>query len=564
MKRRSWPMVLPHIGAFPFGTHRRMKASSASSASASVTVDALTRSIRPERPCVPLFHASILSSVSSLWWMANTGPSASMFRCISVTTKATSMMRSVSGSRPVISMSSQTRFISLGRWGAGGFADPSAISVACDIILSWRSPSNPPFSHRHSMYSLAFSILFVSFLVLTLIVRFWLASRHIRHVLRHRAAVPAEFAEKIPLAAHQKAADYTVAKTKLGMLTLLVGLQWLSVEIFRHTGAGMTYQIALIVGFTLISGVIDLPFDYYKQFGMEQHFGFNKMTRTLFFTDMVKSGAVGAAIGLPLVWVVLTLMGKAGGLWWLYAWLVLSAFQLLMMVLAPTLIMPLFNKFTPLADETLKSRIEGLMQRVGFASKGLFVMDGSKRSAHGNAYFSGFGANKRIVFFDTLLSRLAPQEIEAVLAHELGHFKLKHIVKRIAMMFLISLGFLALLGYLKTQPWFYAGLGVNPVALTLSGQGQGTDALALLLFMLVLPVFTFLLGPLSSLSSRKHEFEADAFAATHTQADDLVSALVKMYEDNASTLTPDPLHSAFYDSHPPASVRIRHLKGATA
>src|SRR5471032_460498 len=459
--------------------------------------------------------------------MANTGPSASMFRCMSVTTKATSMMRSVSGSRPVISMSSQTRFISLGRWGAGGFADPSAISVACDIILSWRSLSNPPFSHRHSMYSLAFSILFVSFLVLTLIVRFWLASRHIRHVLRHRAAVPAEFAEKIPLAAHQKAADYTVAKTKLGMLALLVGLQWLSVEIFKHTGAGMTYQIALIVGFTLISGVIDLPFDYYKQFGMEQHFGFNKMTRTLFFTDMVKSGAVGAAIGLPLVWVVLTLMGKAGGLWWLYAWLVLSAFQLLMMVLAPTLIMPLFNKFTPLADETLKSRIEGLMQRVGFASKGLFVMDGSKRSAHGNAYFSGFGANKRIVFFDTLLSRLAPQEIEAVLAHELGHFKLKHIVKRISMMFLISLGFLALLGYLKTQPWFYAGLGVNPVALTMTG--QGTDALALLLFMLVLPVFTFLLGPLSSLSSRKHEFEADAFAATHTQADDLVSALVKMY-----------------------------------
>src|SRR5471032_43525 len=542
MKRRSWPMVLPHIGAFPFGTHRRMKASSASSASASVTVDALTRSIRPERPCVPLFHASILSSVSSLWWMANTGPSASMFRCISVTTKATSMMRSVSGSRPVISMSSQTRFISLGRWGAGGFADPSAISVACDIILSWRSLSNPPFSHRHSMYSLAFSILFVSFLFLTLIVRFWLAS-------------------------HQKAADYTVAKTKLGMLALLVntavligftllgGLQWLSVEIFKHTGAGMTYQIALIVGFTLISGVIDLPFDYYKQFGMEQHFGFNKMTRTLFFTDMVKSGAVGAAIGLPLVWVVLTLMGKAGGLWWLYAWLVLSAFQLLMMVLAPTLIMPLFNKFTPLADETLKSRIEGLMQRVGFASKGLFVMDGSKRSAHGNAYFSGFGANKRIVFFDTLLARLAPQEIEAVLAHELGHFKLKHIVKRVVMMFALSLAFLALLGYLKNQMWFYTGLGVDPMILP----GQANDAMMLLLFVLVLPVFTFLFGPLTSISSRKHEFEADAFAAQHTDARDLVSALVKMYEDNASTLTPDPLHSAFYDSHPPASVRIHHL-----
>src|SRR5471032_870905 len=535
MKRRSWPMVLPHIGVFPFGTHRRMKALSASSASASVTVDALTRSTRPERPCVPLFHASIFSSVSSLWWMANTGPSASTFRCMSVTTTATSMMRSVSGSRPVISMSTQTRFISLGRWGTGGFAVPAAISVACDIILSWLSLSNPTFSHRHSMYSLAFSILFVSFLFLTLIVRFWLASRHIRHVLRHRAAVPPEFAEKIPLAAHQKAADYTVAKTKLGMLALLVntavligftllgGLQWLSVEIFRHTGAGMTYQIALIVGFTLISGVIDLPFDYYKQFGMEQHFGFNKMTRTLFFTDMVKSGAVGAAIGLPLVWVVLTLMGKAGGLWWLYAWLVLSAFQLLMMVLAPTLIIPLFNKFTPLADETLKSRIEGLMQRIGF--------------------------------FDTLLSRLAPQEIEAVLAHELGHFKLKHIVKRIVMMFALSLAFLALLGYLKNQMWFYTGLGVDPMIFP----GQANDAMMLLLFVLVLPVFTFLFGPLTSISSRKHEFEADAFAAQHTDARDLVSALVKMYEDNASTLTPDPLHSAFYDSHPPASVRIHHL-----
>ncbi|MBB5610898.1 MULTISPECIES: M48 family metallopeptidase [unclassified Janthinobacterium] len=424
------------------------------------------------------------------------------------------------------------------------------------------------------MYSLAFSILFVSILILTLVVRFWLASRQIRHVLAHRAAVPAEFAEKIPLAAHQKAADYTVAKTKFGMLTLLVnsavligftllgGLQGLAEHVQALTGPGMWSQIALIVVFAAISGLIDLPFDYYRQFVLEQRFGFNTMRRGLFFIDMIKGVGLGAAIGLPLLWVVLALMARSGDLWWLYAWFVWSGFQLLMMVLYPTVIAPLFNKFVPLADESLKNRIEGLMQRVGFASKGLFVMDGSRRSAHGNAYFSGFGANKRIVFFDTLLSRLAPQEIEAVLAHELGHFKLKHIVKRISMMFLISLGFLALLGYLKTQPWFYAGLGVNPVALTMSG--QGTDALALLLFMLVLPVFTFLLGPLSSLSSRKHEFEADAFAATHTQADDLVSALVKMYEDNASTLTPDPLHSAFYDSHPPASVRIRHLKGTPA
>jgi STE24 endopeptidase len=422
------------------------------------------------------------------------------------------------------------------------------------------------------MYSHAFSILFVSFIILTLVVRFWLASRHIRHVLTHRGAVPAEFAERIPLSAHQKAADYTIARTKFGLFTLLVntlvllgftlfgGLQWLSVEIFKITGPGMTYQLSLLAAFALISGVIDLPFDYYKQFGMEQRFGFNKMTRGLFFADMLKGVLLGAAIGLPLMWVMLTLMEKSGDLWWLYAWLVWSGFQLLMMVLFPTVIAPLFNKFTPLEDQSLKSRIEGLMQRVGFASKGLFVMDGSKRSAHGNAYFSGFGANKRIVFFDTLLSRLQPQEIEAVLAHELGHFKLKHIVKRIGMMFAISLGFLALLGYLKTQLWFYTGLGVDPLLLP----GQNNNAMVLLLFMLALPVFTFLLGPLTSISSRKHEFEADAFAARHTDARDLVSALVKMYEDNASTLTPDPLHSAFYDTHPPASVRIRHLNAAAA
>ena len=418
------------------------------------------------------------------------------------------------------------------------------------------------------MYSLAFSILFVSFIILTLLVRFWLASRHIRHVLAHRAAVPLEFAEKIRLAAHQKAADYTIARTKFGLLTLLIntlvlvgftllgGLQWLSLQIFQLTGPGMTYQLGLLAAFALISGAIDLPFDYYKQFSLEQRFGFNKMSKGLFFGDMVKGALLGAAIGLPLAWVVLTLMGKAGDLWWLYTWLVWSGFQLLMMVLYPTVIAPLFNKFTPLEDQSLKARIEGLMQRVGFASKGLFVMDGSKRSAHGNAYFSGFGAAKRIVFFDTLLARLQPQEIEAVLAHELGHFKLKHIVKRIVVMFALSLGFLALLGYLKTQPWFYDGLGVNPVLLP----GQSNDAMVLLLFMLVLPVFTFLFGPLTSLTSRKHEFEADAFAAKHTDARDLVSALVKMYEDNASTLTPDPLHSAFYDSHPPASVRIRQLK----
>lgn len=410
-----------------------------------------------------------------------------------------------------------------------------------------------------------FSILFIAFLLATLMVRCWLLWRHVRHVQGHRGAVPSQFAEKIPLAAHQKAADYTVARSRFGLITLFVntavlvgftllgGLQWLSVAILNITGPGMTYQIALLAAFAAISGIIDLPFEYYRKFVLEAKFGFNRMTPALFFSDMLKSAALGVLIGLPLVWVILMLMDKAGDLWWLYAWFVWSGFQLLMLVLYPTVIAPMFNKFTPLSDDSLRARIENLMQRVGFASKGLFVMDGSKRSAHGNAYFSGFGAAKRIVFFDTLLARLAPQEIEAVLAHELGHFKLKHIVKRIVVMFALSLALLALLGYLKTQVWFYAGLGVDPIP------GVPNDAMALILFMLALPVFAFLFSPLTSISSRKHEFEADAFAARHSNAQDLVSALVKLYEDNASTLTPDPLHSAFYDSHPPATVRINRL-----
>ena len=415
------------------------------------------------------------------------------------------------------------------------------------------------------MSSYAFSILFLGFLTLTLSLRFWLAARQLRHVRANRAAVPPEFAATISLASHQKAADYTTAKTSFALFelvfsfavligfTLLGGLQSISMALLAVTGPGMAHQLALLAAFAVISGLLDLPLSYYRQFVLEQRFGFNKMTLGLWLADMVKGLALGAAIGVPLVWVVLTLMDKSGALWWLYAWLVWSGFQLLMMVLYPSVIAPLFNKFTPLADDSLKARIEGLMHRVGFASKGLFVMDGSKRSAHGNAYFSGFGANKRIVFFDTLLARLAPGEIEAVLAHELGHFKLRHIIKRIGVIFAVSLGFLALLGYLKEQVWFYEGLGVEPLL-------GGTDAMALILFMIALPVFTFVLSPLSSISSRRHEFEADAFAATHTDARDLVSALVKMYDDNASTLTPDPLHSAFYDSHPPASVRIKQLR----
>jgi STE24 endopeptidase len=411
----------------------------------------------------------------------------------------------------------------------------------------------------------SFSLLFAAFLLATLAVKLWLSSRHIRHVAQHRDAVPAQFAHKIPLAAHQKAADYTIAKTRLKIVllvvnavvllgfTLLGGLQWLSMALFDVAGAGMVYQLGLIAAVTLIGSVVDLPFDYYKQFRLEEQFGFNKMTPGLFFSDMLKHTLVGAVIGLPLIWVTLALMEKAGALWWLYAWLIWCGFQIFMLGFYQNLIAPLFNKFTPLQDESLRSRIEGLMQRVGFASKGLFVMDGSRRSAHGNAYFSGFGAAKRIVFFDTLLSRLAPNEIEAVLAHELGHFKLNHVIQRIVVMFVISLGLLAVLGYLKNQVWFYQGLGVEPM------MAASNDAMALILFMFALPVFTFLFSPVLSITSRKNEFEADAFAAKHSNSQDLISALVKLYEDNASTLTPDPLHSAFYDSHPPASVRVEKL-----
>ena len=416
------------------------------------------------------------------------------------------------------------------------------------------------------MNSYTFSVLFVVFLGFTVSLQFWLASRQLRYVARHRAAVPAEFADKVSLAAHQKAADYTIAKNQFGLIglflnvlvllgfTLFGGLQFLATALYHWLGDGMVYQLSLLVSFTLITTVIDLPFDYYRQFVLEEKFGFNKMTPKLFFTDHIKSSFLGAAIGLPLVWVVLSLMDKSGAQWWLYTWLVWTGFQLLMMIIFPTWIAPFFNKFSPLEDAALKERIEALMRRVDFSASGLFVMDGSKRSAHGNAYFSGFGASKRIVFFDTLIERLAPEEVEAVLAHELGHFKLKHIIKRMIAMFIISLGFLALLGYLKQQVWFYTGLGVDPILFASSN-----SAMALILFMLALPTFTFILSPLMSISSRKHEFEADAFAVKHTNANDLTSALVKLYEDNASTLTPDPLHSAFYDSHPPATIRIAHL-----
>ncbi|MCX4153657.1 MULTISPECIES: M48 family metallopeptidase [Paraburkholderia] len=415
------------------------------------------------------------------------------------------------------------------------------------------------------MPTLYFTVLFVVAVVAMVGTKLWLASRQIRFVAGHREQVPSQFAGTIALTAHQRAADYTVERTRLTMieivvgaavligLTLLGGVQALDLAISDWLGRGYAGQIALVAAVIAITSVIDLPFEYYRQFVVEQRFGFNRMSKGIFFLDRLKGVLLGAAFGLPLLFVVLWLMNQAGSLWWLWTWIVWVAFQLLVLVLYPSFIAPLFNKFEPLKDEALKSRIEALMKRCGFAAKGLFVMDGSRRSAHGNAYFTGFGAAKRIVFFDTLLARLSGNEIEAVLAHELGHFKRRHVIKRMVVMFAISLVMLALLGWLTQCVWFYEGLGVRP---SLIG---GNSGLALVLFFLALPVFLFFVTPLGSLSSRKHEFEADAFAATQTDAQDLVNALVKLYEDNASTLTPDPLYTAFYYSHPPASQRIDRL-----
>ena len=415
------------------------------------------------------------------------------------------------------------------------------------------------------MSTLTFTVLFVAAVLAMVGTKLWLASRQIRFVAAHRGQVPVQFAGTIALGAHQRAADYTIERTRLTMLevivsaavlialTLLGGVAAINGLVSNWLGEGYLGQIGLVAVVIAITSAIDLPFDYYRQFVVEERFGFNRMTKRIFFTDLVKGILLGAALGLPLLFVLLWLMNQAGSLWWLWAWVVLVAFQMLVLVLYPTFIAPLFNKFEPLTDDALKSRIEALMKRCGFAAKGLFVMDGSRRSAHGNAYFTGFGAAKRIVFFDTLLARLSGSEIEAVLAHELGHFKRRHVIKRMIVTFAISLAMLALLGWLTQRVWFYEGLGVQP---SMTGSNSG---LALVLFFLALPVFMFFVTPLGSLSSRKHEFEADAFAASQTGAQDLVNALVKLYEDNASTLTPDPLYTAFYYSHPPASQRIDRL-----
>jgi STE24 endopeptidase len=415
--------------------------------------------------------------------------------------------------------------------------------------------------------SFLFTALFTLAVAVSVGLQIWLALRQIRHVQAHRERVPAHFAGRISSEAHRKAADYTSARARLSIadtlvdsgmllaLTLGGGVAALARWTLRLASDGLAGDVALVVSVAVIGAVVALPLAWYRTFVVEQHFGFNRMTLRLWMLDLAKGAAVAALLGMPLLALVLWLMARAGSLWWLYAWVVWVAFQVLVLALYPTLIAPMFNRFQPLADAGVRERIEGLLERCRFAAKGLFVMDGSRRSSHGNAYFTGFGASRRIVFFDTLLARLHVDEVEAVLAHELGHFKLRHVLKRTALFALASLVLLALLGWLVGEPWFYAGLGVPGPA--------PRYGVALVLFMLALPPFTFLLGPLAALYSRRHEYEADAYAARNASASALVAALVKLYEDNANTLTPDPLHSAFYDSHPPAALRIARLEAAS-
>ena len=423
------------------------------------------------------------------------------------------------------------------------------------------------------MPSSSLTLLFAAALVVSLLVKLWLATRQMRHVAAHRDEVPAPFAGTVSLQAHRKAADYTLAKGRLSLLsmafgavvvlgwTLLGGLDALNTavrEAVLPRWGDMAYQLSLLGAFALVSGLLDLPFELYGTFRLEQRFGFNRMTWGLWLKDTLKGIAVTVVLGLPLAAAVLWIMGAAGDRWWLWAWIVLTAYQLLMMVIVPLWVMPLFNKFEPLADEGLRERVQALMKRCGFAAKGLFVMDGSLRSAHSNAYFTGLGRSKRVVFYDTLLQQLSPAEVEAVLAHELGHFKHKHVLKRMLGVFAFSLAALALLGWLANQVWFYAGLGVQP------NLDAPNDALALLLFMLAVPVFGYFVSPVLAQLSRRHEFEADAFACRQASGQALANALLKLHEDNAGTLTPDPLYVRFYYSHPPATERLAALRAAAS
>ena len=409
-----------------------------------------------------------------------------------------------------------------------------------------------------------FGLVFVCVLAVTTVLRLWLDARHIAYVQAHRDAVPPQFSTEVSLEAHRKAADYTAAKTRLGLVSVAVDsalVLWLTlgggVQLMYGVASGwfdgeIARGLALIAMLSIVTTVVELPLGLYRTFRIEERFGFNKMTLKLYWIDFAKSAALAIAFGLPLAACVLWIMEGAGRYWWLYAWLVWVTFNLFMLAIYPTWIAPLFNRFSPMQDPELKARVERLLERCGFKVKGLLVMDGSKRSSHGNAYFTGFGKSKRIVFFDTLLARLTPSEVEAVLAHELGHFRLRHVAKRIAWIFTVSLVFLWMLDFVMRQDWVYAGLNVD----------ARSTAVALVLFFLVLPSFTFLFQPLLSGYSRKHEFEADLYAAQNASARDLVTALVKLYKDNASTLTPDPVHSAFYDSHPPAISRIARLQAS--
>ncbi len=412
-----------------------------------------------------------------------------------------------------------------------------------------------------------FTGIFLLALLLATGIRLWLSLRHRQHVAANRHAVPEAFAGSITPEAHEKAAAYTIEKTRLALMDTVIGalvllaftlgggLQWLS-DAWAGTfeTGGYAHGIALVLSVVAVTSVIDLPLGLYRTFVTEARFGFNRMTLSLYLIDMIKQFAIGLAIGVPLLAGVLWLMAQMGEHWWLWTWAAWAVFSLAMTFLLPTVILPLFNKFTLMEDSPLRQRIEALLVKCGFRAQGLYVMDGSRRSSHGNAYFTGFGASRRIVLFDTLIERLSPREIEAVLAHELGHFALRHIIKRMALMFAASFLFFALLGHLIDQGWFYAGLNVS----------TSSTAMALVLLVMVIPVFTFMLQPLSSLYSRSHEYQADAYAAQHASAEDLVRALVKLYQDNASTLTPDPLHSAFHDSHPPAGLRIARLRSLPA
>jgi len=407
-----------------------------------------------------------------------------------------------------------------------------------------------------------FTIIFLFALIVSYSIQFWLSMRQSDYVMKHRDAVPDAFKDKVSLEAHQKAADYTIDKGKLGKIDSLIGLVFL---LLITLGGGIEYAFNLWSGFELspmLTGLgavatiilfmtlVEVPTHIYQTFVIEEKYGFNKSTPQQFIKDQLLQLGLMLAIGLPILALILWVMDSIGSLWWLWAWAILISFSLLMSWLFPTVIAPLFNKFTPMEDGSLKRRIQGLLARCGFNSQGIFIMDGSKRSGHGNAYFTGLGNNKRIVFFDTLVNSLEEEELEAVLAHELGHFKCKHVIKMLVASSIMSLISLAILGWLSDKPWFFSGLGVS----------EASNAAALLLFTLVSPVFTPFMQPISAYFQRKFEFEADDFAAANARADKMISGLVKLYEENASTLTPDPLYSAFHYSHPPAAIRIAHLE----